>query len=168
MKIVEKPNYQKAVASAQKLLKQYDIKEPVVPIFQIAEAEGITLSFTKMPKKLESVAGFFDDNKKIIFVNDDDSPNRQTFTIAHELGHYILKHKPDEYGVLPRIPNLSEKNPIEQEANCFAANLLVPSKMLKETMNKYSLTRLNTSLLAQIFGVSEEVMRIRLKWDGDN
>lgn len=161
-------NYNNAKEKAIELLKKYNITQPVVPIFQIAEQEGISLNFVKMPKKLENVAGFFDPENKVIFINNDDAPNRQTFTIAHELGHYILGHESAKYGVLLRIPSLSEPNPTEQEANCFAANLLVPPEMLQETMKKYSLTKLDGSLLSEMFGVSEEVMRIRLKWDGNN
>ena len=159
------PNYNLAEEKAIGILEKYDIKEPIVPIFQIAQEEGITLKFINMPQELQDVAGFFDPKKKIIFVNKEDAPNRQTFTIAHELGHYILGHEPNEYGVLPRIPNLVETNPKEKEANCFAANLLVPAKMLKEIIKKYNL-KPDAALLAEIFGVSEEVMKYRLKWIG--
>lgn len=157
-------NFREAQEKAEELLKKYKITEPIVPIFQIAQEEGIELKFVKMPQKLENIAGFFYTKKKknVIFVNDDDAPNRQTFTIAHELGHYILKHK--NYGMLPRVPNLTEKTPVEQEANCFAANLLVPLDMLIEVMRKHSLTKSDTSLLAEIFGVSEQVIKYRSRW----
>jgi len=161
---IDKPNYELAENKAVELLKKNKIEEPVVPIFDIANAEGIKLKFVKMPEKLQNVAGFFDPESKTIFINETDAPNRQTFTIAHELGHYILEHKPNEYGVLLRIPNLIEINSKEKEANCFAANLLVPSEMLKEKIKRYNNIKPDAILLAEIFGVSEEVMRHRLSW----
>ncbi len=157
------PNYQEAKNSAEELLKQYDIKEPVVPIFDIAIKEGIELKFVKMPEQLKNVAGFIDSVKKMMFVNKEDSPNRQTFTVAHELAHHILKHETDKYEILLRMTTSIEKNPLEKEANCFAANILVPYKMLSKIMRKYSLSRFDIKALAKIFGVSEELMRYRLQ-----
>jgi len=54
-------------------------------------------------------------DKYIIYYNDDPAipAARKRFTIAHELGHYVLKHKVD-----------GDKE--EREANCFARNLLAP------------------------------------------
>mgnify|MGYP001577598842 CR=1 FL=1 len=115
-----------------------------------------------MPGKLSRVSGFFDADSKTIYVNINDSLTRQNFTIAHELGHYILGHDTKEYGVLLRFPELNAKEDVEKEANCFAANLLVPEKMLKEIMRSYSLDKKDVPILAQIFGVSNMVMEYRL------
>lgn len=158
-----KTNYKKAQDKVNKLLKKYQIEEPIVPIFEIAEAEGVNLNFIKMPEKLKDVSGFFNAEKKVIFINEDDSPNRQVFTVAHELAHFILEHKSGEYGVLLRRTQLIQQNPQEREANYFAASILAPYKMLKKAMRQYSLTKFDTKLLAKMFGVSEEVIRYRLQ-----
>ena len=50
---------------------------------------------------------------------------------------------------------------IEQEANCFAGNLLVPEIFLKEVIQKYPFA--TNSQLGNIFGVSDTVIRIRRK-----
>ena len=91
-----------------------------------------------------------------------DSPNRQAFTIAHEIGHFVLhrpllENKPD-LGVLFRQPIGAESDPIEKEANCFAANMLVP----KHRLNPWDRWQ-KESVVAQLFGVSEEVVRYRFK-----
>lgn len=99
----------------------------------------------------------------VIFVNDDDPPNRQTFTIAHELGHKLLGHNPNEYGVLFRRQVFGENPPVEKEANWFAANLLVPEEMLRRIQKKYDLTERDTEVLAGIFGVSREMIQYRIK-----
>jgi len=156
------PNFENAQQLAEDVISKYSISEPVVPIYDIAQAEGVIIKIISMPENLKSVSGFIDSENKIIYVNAEDAPNRQTFTVAHELGHYLLKHDPKKYGVLLRFPEINGKEPEEKEANCFAANLLVPQKMLKETIKKYSLTKEDKSILAQMFGVSKEVMKLRL------
>ncbi len=159
------PDYQKAEESARALLEKYSINEPVVRVFDIAQKEGLKIQLFDMPEKLSNIAGFFDPDTKTIYVNNSDPTNRQTFTVAHELAHFILNHAPDKIGVLPRWPDLQNqiKTPVEQEANCFAAELLVPKKMLTEQMEKYSLQKEDVDLLARLFGVSQETMSHRLK-----
>jgi Zn-dependent peptidase ImmA (M78 family) len=156
-----KPDYQKAEKRASDILEEYGIKKPIIPIFDIARNKGLIIKFVKMPQNLVSVAGFLDNNNKIIYVNADDAPNRQTFTVAHELGHYILDHKANEYEVLLRLPSV-KTTPVEKEANCFAAAILVPREMLKSAMKEYSLSNKEIDLLATMFGVSSKTMEFRL------
>lgn len=160
-----KPNYKEAKNKAAEVLEKFNISGTIVPVEEIAQREGISIKYffsdTEMSRK---VSGFFDPKTKTIYINSDDPPTRQSFTIAHELGHFELGHQPDKYGVLPRFASPIDKDPIEQEANCFAANLLVPEDKLSETMDHYNLTKQDTSLLADLFGVSLEVIKYRLKW----
>ncbi len=154
-----------AQKKAEELIEKYGYEYPFVDVFAIAQAEGLTLKEYKSDDNdvLKNTAGFFDPDSKTIFVNKDDPPNRITFTVAHELGHFILQHEAAKYGVLPRwqIPG-QEKEEVEKEADAFAANLLVPRKMLKKVMQEYGLSSKNVSILANMFGVSDAVMRYRL------
>lgn len=68
------------------------------------------------------------DGQPIIFVNAETSPERQRFTIAHEVGHILLGHV-GEYKLVNREPS-PEDNPIEQAANVFASRLLAPACVL--------------------------------------
>jgi len=158
-------DYDKAREAALALLEKYNIKSPVVPVFDIAQEEGLSIKSFDMPDELHDVAGFFDPATKIIYVNQAETANRQTFTVAHELGHYILNHPADQVGVLPRWPKMQTgtNNAPEQEANCFAEELLVPSHFLKEQMEKYDVSPENSEILAQLFGVSRSVMDIKLR-----
>lgn len=157
-------NKEEIIKKASEILVKYNIEKPVVNIFQIAESEGVNLNFVKMPETLSNVAGFFDVDSKSIYVNDNDPPNRQTFTVAHELGHYILNHEKNKFGVLYRMQKFNgENSATEQEANIFAANILVPKGMLFEAMSKYNLNTKDDELLASLFGVSKEMMGYRLK-----
>ncbi len=67
----------------------------------------------------------------IIFYNDQCSRQRCRFTIAHELGHWLLGHSlvNDTYTVINREPRTEDK-PEEQEANIFASRLLAPACVL--------------------------------------
>ena len=51
------------------------------------------------------------------------------------------------------------QDPKEKEANCFAANLLVPAELLE----KYKDYNIDT--IAKIFGVSQEVIGYRLQFE---
>jgi Zn-dependent peptidase ImmA (M78 family) len=97
-------------------------------------------------------------------VNAEDSPARQNFTVAHELGHYLLEHELSgaEYTCLFRNPANQKNTPIEKEANCFAANLLVPTYILREYLDKYPFA--TNEQLSKIFGVSSEVLRFRRQY----
>lgn len=152
------------LSKVNEVLERHEIEKPVVDVFRIAKEEGVKLNFLKMPEELKDVAGFFDYENKAIFVNNDDHPKRQMFTVAHELGHYILSHDKNELGVLYRMQKFSgDRELAEQEANFFAAYLLVPKKMLLDEMRKYNLNEKDDEILASLFGVSKEVMGYRLK-----
>lgn len=160
------PNYKKARDEALRVLNTFEIKDPVIPVAEIAQREGLTIKYFKPDdgSELQKISGFFDPASKTIYINSEDPSTRQMFTIAHELGHFELKHEPEQFDVLYRFATPIDKNPIEQEANTFAANLLVPEEMLKKVREKYKLTTNDFIALANIFGVSPEVMRYRLQW----
>jgi Zn-dependent peptidase ImmA (M78 family) len=106
------------------------------------------------------IAGFIDFDAHKIYVNVDDSLQRQNFTIAHELGQYLLGHRRESgYTVLLRNPNEMVKTPIEQEANCFAANLLVPEAFLRQYLDDF--LGITNQQLSKAFGVSADVIRYR-------
>lgn len=111
-----------------------------------------------MPADL-NVSGYLDLTQNAILVNENESKQRQTFTIAHELGHFLL-HR-EELGNIPDLLVVyrdgKSDNALEKEANHFAANLLVPDFLL----NQYSFTP--DEILAKVFGVSLDVVQHRRK-----
>lgn len=156
------PRYRLAAQRANELTKPYST--PPIPVLEIAERSGVDVLFADMGVHKDKVAGFCDFKNAKLYVNSGDPINRQTFTIAHELGHWImhrdvfLKH-PDKYPVLPRFQSVKESNIFEKEANCFAANLLVPTQLLNPVRKS------NVAILARIFEVSATMMEHRLKND---
>jgi len=89
-----------------------------------------------------------------IYVSNFTSPLRDRFTIAHELGHYILH---SGIGKIPmRVPR-SGKNQVEFEANCFAAAFLMPANIFSEKLKKTN----DASILAAEFCVSRSAIEAR-------
>ena len=59
---------------------------------------------------------------------------RRRFTLAHEIGHFCLHKNKSENGFTDSIHSMSRTesywNPVESEANSFAAQLLMPESLI--------------------------------------
>ncbi|QCT41101.1 ImmA/IrrE family metallo-endopeptidase [Candidatus Saccharibacteria bacterium oral taxon 488] len=158
-----KEDFKRIEQKASKVLSDNYIIEPFVNVFDIANGEGISIEYRKMPQGNTDVSGFFDSTTRTIYVNVDNSIARRTYTVAHELGHYFLEHKPDEYGLYRRNNSYDEiKEQKEKEADCFAANLLMPENMIRKELREYPFLKSSIQLLADRFGVSPSAMAYRL------
>ncbi|MEQ8552324.1 MAG: ImmA/IrrE family metallo-endopeptidase [Cyclobacteriaceae bacterium] len=95
---------------------------------------------------------------------------RKRFTIAHEIGHYILHHvKADESDDLYVDKTVSiyhrkdQSNREEKEANVFAASLLMPEDLVKKEASKFiAIGDSEIEKLAEHFEVSIISMTYRL------
>ena len=107
------------------------------------------------------VEGFTFGESRRIYINSDADPKRQRFTIAHELGHILLNHIESGKGSMAFRDSTSTKSsdPIELAANSFAAELLMPERLMVEMYKKTD----SPSDLAVIFGVSIESMKRRIR-----
>ena len=156
-------NYKKAKDEALGLIKKLAYMEPPVNPIDIANAIGMKVHFVTF-SGLDNVSGFYDALENSIYVNENESPVRQTFTIAHEIGHKVLHEewaKSTEYKVLLRESlELPSKDPREQEANSFAANLLVPRFMLDKYKDFATVAE-----LSNLFMVSRPVIQNRLRFE---
>ncbi|TNE42434.1 MAG: ImmA/IrrE family metallo-endopeptidase [Alphaproteobacteria bacterium] len=96
-----------------------------------------------------------------IYVNARHGPTRRRFTIAHEIGHFVLHESLIGDGIVEdalwRSRKLSSK--IETQANAFAADLLMPWHLI-ELAKSRGLTEIEE--LAVAFEVSVEAMSYRL------
>lgn len=120
-----------------------------IKLDHVCQNEGITVKSTR-----EDISGKLDRAKKVIYLNAKEPPVRQTFTLAHELGHYFL-HKGDD--VLHRHVTYSVK-PEELEANHFAACLLMPKNHF---ITAFNLLNGNLHEIASHFGVSRPAAAFR-------
>jgi Zn-dependent peptidase ImmA (M78 family) len=160
---MQRPDYAKVKRAVRSLIDEFGITEPPVDPVRIARGCGVTIYFVKFESEKKNVSGFFDVEENAIFVNQEEYPLRQTFTIAHELGHKILHDdwaKTKEYRVLLRDADYNSDDFHEKEANAFAAHLLVPRTLL----DKYY-KRLNVEQLSTLFAVSVPMIRNRLSFE---
>ncbi len=145
-------------AKAKEILTKYwDKTIPINPI-KLARAAGAVVE--AVPNLATS--GEFKCVVKgpLIKYRSTESNVRQRFTIAHELGHFILGHggayrdNPDEF-------SLANHNPLEIAANRFAAELLMPEDVLNYLVVKEGIS--DIAKLADILQVSQIAMQYRLK-----
>lgn len=168
-------DFDNAKRIAEQILDENNIISPSIDPFEIATNKGLIVFVSTFED--ENIAGFLDIKNKEIYVNADDSLGRKRFTIAHELGHYMLEHKIDKYDVLYRkaISDYSgysdEEKVREQEANYFAGCLLVPENILSQTLldagididKDELLSNKEMSFLSDTFKVSGQVIGFRIK-----
>lgn len=145
---------------ANTLLLDYNVFQIYTRIVELANLLG--LNVIPATFKDDGIAGLlkFEDNKFNIYVNEYQSVNRQRFTIAHEIGHYIL-HR--DYVVEQKINVFYRKDfdnfsdTIEQQANLFAASILMPEKVIKNLLQTYTIDD-----ISNILKVSRQAVNIRL------
>lgn len=139
---------------ANKLAKEHGyIAVPVDPQAFCEKVLGFVVH--QVDIEIDAIVMF---DEKLIGVNQNHHPNRQRFSLAHEIGHYYLHRNHFELQD-EDISHKQMKDIMETEANCFASEFLMPSTLLKETFNKYK----DPKIVARMFKVSEESLWIKLQ-----
>lgn len=153
---------------AEQLLTDAGLYAAPVAVFEAATFLNIKIEELDLE---EDVSGFYviKDKSAHIGYNKSNPPVRIRFTIAHELGHYLLHAKQNPLFIdkpYNRNANSSTgKNVLEREANAFAAALLMPEKLINEYIDKFGANTIDQVIireLARNFEVSEQAMTIRL------
>ena len=90
-------------------------------------------------------------DKKCLLANDRQQQGRFRFSIAHELGHILLNHEP--------LKNIFERRQpdVERQADSFAAELLLPERLLRVDCANYTITELTAR-----YKVSRQSLELRL------
>ncbi len=98
-------------------------------------------------------------NASLIIVNSGHALTRQNNSLAHEIGHVVLKHEPAKMYVTPDgLMMMSEYDPTnEEEATWFAGAILVPRDALLDAAAR----GLSNRAAAEHFGVSSSVFQMR-------
>lgn len=159
---------------AEKILSDAKCFSLPISVENCATYLKLSISAVKLE---DSISGFLAINANNTFIgyNNSHSELRRRFTIAHELGHFVLHAQS-----IPFFIDKSESNSYvfnrdersssgeflkEREANNFAAALLMPKSLIKtEIANSIYQENLDllVSELSKSFKVSEQAMRIRL------
>ncbi|WP_316173359.1 MULTISPECIES: ImmA/IrrE family metallo-endopeptidase [unclassified Bradyrhizobium] len=137
---------EEARAQASALVRKLGLKAPPVPVDRIAKVLGVRIEYSPFDDELSGMA-FMRDGKPVIGVNSSHHPNRQRFTIAHELGHIVLHRAKLEATVLidkgrnfiPRDSISAEGiDHLEMQANAFASELLMPDRLVRQLLAESS------------------------------
>jgi Zn-dependent peptidase ImmA (M78 family) len=164
---------------AQQVLAELGIKSPPTPLEKIAKAQGALIRYAPLDDELSGMV-YIKDGVPIIGVNSLHHPNRQRFTIAHELGHLLLHrvklsnevHVDKEFSAFEGIRlNRDAKSTmgtedIEIEANQFAAELLMPRAFIEEALTGKQFDIDNEKPiedLAKKFRVSKQALEYRIR-----
>ncbi len=121
----------------------------------------------KGPLKDKFVSGFslLDKYYPAIFVNNSNSFTRQTFTLAHELGHILwaVNGVTDVDETYIQFMDVEERE-LEIECNKFAAELLIPEDTFVAEIDSFDVRQIDAVLdtLSDKFSVSRESILRRL------
>ena len=161
----------------QQLLTNQAVKDVPVDVVAIAKKMGLEV---RKERAEPDISGFLLRDPKtgfaVIGVNSVQHANRQRFTVAHELGHFLL-HRGDKlhvdrgYEVKLRDIKSSEGTDLEEkEANLFAAELLMPEQFLaKDLLSLGSIDlfdEIQLGKLAKRYKVSTQALAFRLAYLG--
>ncbi|MFZ4807588.1 MAG: ImmA/IrrE family metallo-endopeptidase [Hyphomicrobiaceae bacterium] len=161
-----------AGTAAAAILKAFRVTAPPVLVDEIIAAKRIALRFTPLAPDLSGMI-FQKDGEPVIVVNSTHPPNRQRFTMAHELGHHELHlpaigssvHVDKKFAMARDLMSASGLDRQEIEANRFAAELLVPRTFLSRELQGRVVDIEDEELvadLARLFRVSRQMMAIRI------
>jgi Zn-dependent peptidase ImmA (M78 family) len=162
---------------AEKLLSASKAFRIPVAIDRVAQHKKLRTTATDLGKDISGVL-VIEKKRAAIGYNINHPPVRQRFTIAHEIGHYILHAKNSSNSKLfvdyiayrrddlrPTESNQTGADKQEVEANAFAAALLMPEKLVRREIEKHNFDLeddKDLNALAKLFDVSTIAMSIRL------
>jgi len=170
----------KPLVVARRIIEELKLLGPPVPLEKVAELaqakilecplknDGYSFRSSDLKKLIlseipleDSLVDFLlnkdvDDIKYFIFVNNNSPFTRKRFTIAHELGHIFLGHFKGSCALFS-----SRNNSLENEANMFAGEILVPIPFLKRAI--FGCNMRSVKILSLLFQVSEKVIEIQVE-----
>lgn len=159
----------------QQLASSLIEENPKLPIAidKIIKNQGLKL----VPYDEDGISGILmiEQNTATIGYARNESPQRQRFTKAHELGHFMLHRggnlfidKDFKTMYRPASSNAPSTEWQEWEANEFAACILMPEHLVREELEKIQIDYVDDNKgswiekLAKKFGVSVSAMSIRI------
>ena len=168
-------NLQAIQAAATKTLTTTGQFRLPVDVDAVAEALGIAVNYAQLEADYSGLL-VIRGGQATAHINSDHHPNRQRFSLAHEIAHFVLHEEKQTardsayvdkamrlYHRADRAAGQDAKQ--EWQANLFAAELLMPEQLLRSKIlgEGYDLEDENdVSRLAVVLRVSEQALAIRL------
>lgn len=156
-------------ARVEQLLVDAGVNSAPVPVDQVANHLGIRIELADLGHDCSAVL-VRNGTRAIVGVNKEHHANRRRFSIAHEIGHFVL-HRGNTYvdkGYRVHFRDLESGSATKREemaANAFAAALLMPSEWIKRAFDKQPFDLSDgegLGRLADKFKVSPQAMTYRL------
>ncbi len=111
------------------------INGPLTDFAKRLENHGIIIhSFDFETEKVDALSDITPHGRKIIFLNNRMPNDRIRFSLAHELGHIIMH--------LDDTKNIDKNRDIENEADKFASQLLMPEDEIKPQLYNLNINKL--------------------------
>ena len=129
------------------LVRKYNTRNP----FEIINNLNVIVVFYP----LKGVKGFYQyfQRNNIIYIDNDLSESEQKVVCAHELGHMFLHKKCNAIFMDTRTHFVTNK--YENEANTFAAELLIPNSIILENPG------MTKNQIARLTGYDEKIMKYK-------
>jgi Zn-dependent peptidase ImmA (M78 family) len=139
---------------------EIDISKPI-DLYFIADKLNIIVKKQKIKRGILGACKAVGLKRLVVLDPDICNEGRERFTLAHEIGHIMLRHgihccRTEDFYWNSRRPS------IEQDANLFAAELLMPTFSLAEIARKKDTTIELVEKLATERNVSVTAMAIKL------
>lgn len=157
-------SYISGVDKARKIREKYHLNDFPVDVKKICDSIGISVQYVDF-EEIERRSGVevssvltWKNGQYTILVNDCYSDASARFAIAHELGHYFIHAKDHPKDITASFRGDGSQK--ELTANKFAAELLMPEKLLEEEYGKMVIPVSDT--LARKFKVPKDEMCKRL------
>lgn len=151
------------------LLAGTRISAPPVDVDAVAAWKGAVVRKAPLEQELSGLLHRRGE-QMVIGINTRHVPRRQRFTLAHEIGHWLLGHGDT---VVDKNPGVLRRDTVsssavdsdEIEANAFAAELLMPEEWIRSDAGQTVLGPMDEDLvneLADKYDVSTQAMTFRL------
>ena len=158
------PNDIALIDTPEKLLKFAELKElDTFPLDLLGVADKFDIRIERIALE-DDLSGILykekESNSWVMQINEDHHPNRQRYTIAHELGHFCLhRHLKQRFEDKIFFRGVEANKP-EWQANDFASAILMPEDRFREMVRS---GESKVEVLAKEFKVSTLALRIRAK-----
>lgn len=138
---------------AKDLIDKYEYQPPI-PVEDLISIFGLKIREVSTELDIDAK---LDANKMRIVVNRlQTNPFRRRFSLAHELGHFVLKHHINPWEFEDPDTGVSF---VESEADEFAGSLLLPQHLLAEQIKK----GIPLHNVQNTFQVSRQALWVRLE-----
>jgi Zn-dependent peptidase ImmA (M78 family) len=159
--------FENARRLARELVKRFGVEAPMhVNVEGFAARLGFKISMAMLDGAIAQLVIRTGRQPLILLSDRLTDPAMRRFTVAHELGHYVLRHPSpsiaemydptQQHGLAPLLSSVNEA-----EANAFARELLMPEPLVRLACDLTSASLDPALRIAYTFGVSVPTSAIR-------